>query len=189
MKNGLQKYTINHLSHSWTLYLNNLLLKNNTTIDIIKLKLLKYDALQRILYNKKWLILNCFYQNIECTVVNHVILNKQFTLYYIFTNPLINTSEIGIYFTITEKTLVKSLILFCKNSTWLETEVFDLFGLFFLNNQNLRRLLTDYGFQGNAFKKNFPLVGYKEILYSNKYKLIMYKPVKLAQGFRVNNIK
>jgi NADH-quinone oxidoreductase subunit C len=67
---------------------------------------------------------------------------------------------------------------------WLEREVFDLYGVVFEGNDDLRRILTDYGFRGFPFRKDFPLSGYVELRYSEEEKRVVYEPVKLAQDFR-----
>ncbi|HZV17342.1 MAG TPA: NADH-quinone oxidoreductase subunit C [Sphingobium sp.] len=67
---------------------------------------------------------------------------------------------------------------------WLEREVFDLYGVLFEGNPDLRRILTDYGFRGHPFRKDFPLTGYVELRYSEEQKRVIYEPVRLAQDFR-----
>jgi NADH-quinone oxidoreductase subunit C len=67
---------------------------------------------------------------------------------------------------------------------WLEREVFDLYGVLFSGNNDLRRILTDYGFRGHPFRKDFPLTGYVELRYSEEQKRVVYEPVRLAQDFR-----
>ena len=67
---------------------------------------------------------------------------------------------------------------------WLEREVFDLYGVIFDGNDDLRRILTDYGFRGHPFRKDFPLTGYVEMRYSEEQKRVVYEPVRLAQDFR-----
>ncbi|KXU32505.1 NADH dehydrogenase [Sphingobium sp. 22B] len=67
---------------------------------------------------------------------------------------------------------------------WLEREVFDMYGVIFEGNADLRRILTDYGFKGHPQRKDFPLTGYVEMWYSEEDKRVVYKPVKLAQDFR-----
>jgi NADH-quinone oxidoreductase subunit C len=67
---------------------------------------------------------------------------------------------------------------------WLEREVFDMYGVVFDGNTDLRRILTDYGFEGHPFRKDFPLTGYQELRYSEEEKRVVYEPVELAQDFR-----
>ena len=70
------------------------------------------------------------------------------------------------------------------NAGWLEREVFDMYGVLFAGNTDLRRILTDYGFEGHPFRKDFPLTGYQELRYSEEEKRVVYEPVKLAQDMR-----
>jgi NADH-quinone oxidoreductase subunit C len=67
---------------------------------------------------------------------------------------------------------------------WLEREIFDLYGVIFEGNDDLRRILTDYGFRGHPFRKDFPLTGYVELRYSEEQKRVVYEPVRLPQDFR-----
>lgn len=70
------------------------------------------------------------------------------------------------------------------NAGWLEREVFDMFGVTFAGNPDLRRILTDYGFEGHPFRKDFPMTGYTELRYSEEEKRVVYEPVELAQEMR-----
>ena len=79
---------------------------------------------------------------------------------------------------------VASLTGIFPNAGWLEREAWDTYGVLFEGNPDLRRILTDYGFQGHPFRKDFPLTGYVELRYSEEHKRVQYEPVKLAQDFR-----
>ena len=83
-----------------------------------------------------------------------------------------------------EDTPVPSLTGIWPVANWLEREVYDMYGVLFENHPDLRRILTDYGFQGHPQRRDFPLTGYVELRYSEEHKRVVYEPVKLAQDFR-----
>jgi NADH-quinone oxidoreductase subunit C len=83
-----------------------------------------------------------------------------------------------------ENTPVPTVTTLWPVAGWLEREVFDLYGVIFAGNQDLRRILTDYGFEGHPFRKDFPLTGYVELRYSEEDKRVVYEPVQLAQDLR-----
>jgi NADH-quinone oxidoreductase subunit C len=83
-----------------------------------------------------------------------------------------------------EDTPVPSVTSIWPVAGWLEREIFDLYGVTFTGNADLRRILTDYGFRGHPLRKDFPLTGYVELRYSEEDKRVVYTPVKLAQDFR-----
>ncbi|MGN6355881.1 MAG: NADH-quinone oxidoreductase subunit C [Novosphingobium sp.] len=86
--------------------------------------------------------------------------------------------------TATENTPVPTVTTLWPVAGWLEREVFDLYGVIFAGNTDLRRILTDYGFEGHPFRKDFPLTGYVELRYSEEDKRVVYEPVELAQDLR-----
>jgi NADH-quinone oxidoreductase subunit C len=86
--------------------------------------------------------------------------------------------------TAAENTPVPTVTTLWPVAGWLEREVFDMYGVVFAGNQDLRRILTDYGFEGHPFRKDFPLTGYVELRYSEEDKRVVYEPVKLAQDLR-----
>ena len=83
-----------------------------------------------------------------------------------------------------EATPVPTITHLWPNAGWLEREVFDMYGVVFAGNPDLRRILTDYGFTGHPQRKDFPLTGYVELRYSEAEKRVVYEPVSLAQDFR-----
>ncbi len=83
-----------------------------------------------------------------------------------------------------EDTPVPTVTTLWPNAGWLEREVFDMFGVTFAGNKDLRRILTDYGFEGHPFRKDFPMTGYTELRYSEEEKRVVYEPVELAQDMR-----
>jgi NADH-quinone oxidoreductase subunit C len=83
-----------------------------------------------------------------------------------------------------ENTPVPTVTTIWPVAGWLEREVFDMYGVKFAGNSDLRRILTDYGFEGHPFRKDFPLTGYVELRYSEEEKRVVYEPVKLAQDLR-----
>ncbi len=83
-----------------------------------------------------------------------------------------------------EDTPVPTATTLWPNAGWLEREVFDMYGVIFDGNTDLRRILTDYGFEGHPFRKDFPLTGYQELRYSQAERRVVYEPVELAQDLR-----
>jgi len=79
---------------------------------------------------------------------------------------------------------VPSVIAVYPCAGWFEREAFDMFGILFSDHPDLRRLLTDYGFQGHPLRKDFPMTGYVEVRYDEQEKRVVYEPVKLTQEFR-----
>ena len=83
-----------------------------------------------------------------------------------------------------EEQPVPSAIGLFSAAGWLEREAWDLFGIYFADHPDLRRILTDYGFEGHPLRKDFPLTGYVELRYDEEQKRVVYEPVKLKQEFR-----
>lgn len=83
-----------------------------------------------------------------------------------------------------EDTPVPSVSSVYSSANWFERETWDLYGIFFENHPDLRRILTDYGFEGHPMRKDFPLTGYVEVRYDDEQKRVVYEPVKLTQEFR-----
>jgi NADH-quinone oxidoreductase subunit C len=83
-----------------------------------------------------------------------------------------------------ERTPVPSLVDLYPAANWFEREAYDLFGVYFSGHPDLRRILTDYGFEGHPLRKDFPMTGYVEVRYDDAQKRVIYEPVKLNQAFR-----
>ncbi len=97
---------------------------------------------------------------------------------------LTKNHRIRVHVATDEASAVPSVTSIWPVAGWLEREVFDMYGVIFEGNSDLRRILTDYGFKGHPQRKDFPLTGYVELRYSEEQKRVVYEPVKLAQDFR-----
>ena len=124
-----------------------------------------------------------FTQLIDLTAVDYPDKPKRFNIIYILLSIDYN-SRILISTYITEDDIVDSITSLFPCSNWYEREVWDLFGVSFKNHPDLRRILTDYGFNGFPLRKDFPLSGNVEVRYDRKSKKVIYEPVKLTQDFR-----
>jgi len=97
---------------------------------------------------------------------------------------LTRNHRLHVHVTTDEKTPVPSVTGLWPVAGWLEREVYDMYGVGFAGNPDLRRILTDYGFEGHPLRKDFPLTGYVELRYDEEQKRVVYEPVKLKQEFR-----
>ena len=87
-------------------------------------------------------------------------------------------------YNITENEVIPSLTSIFPSANWMEREVFDMYGVNFKDHPDLRRILTDYGFEGHPLRKDFPLTGHTEVRYSEDKKKVINEPVKLEQNYR-----
>ncbi len=97
---------------------------------------------------------------------------------------LTRNARIRVKVTTDEVQPVPSVISVYPSAEWFEREAFDMYGMLFSDHPDLRRLLTDYGFQGHPLRKDFPMTGYVEVRYDEQQKRVVYEPVKLTQEFR-----
>ena len=124
-----------------------------------------------------------FRQLIDITAVDFPENEKRFKLVYLFLSHEFN-QRIHLDYNIGEKVVADSIISIFPSANWMEREVFDMYGINFKNHPDLRRILTDYGFEGHPLRKDFPLTGHNEVRYSEDEKKVIYEPVKLEQNYR-----
>ena len=124
-----------------------------------------------------------FRQLIDITAVDYLEQEKRFKIVYLFLSHEFNL-RIQVYTFINENEFVSSLISIFPAANWMEREVFDMYGVKFKDHPDLRRILTDYGFEGHPLRKDFPLTGHTEVRYSEKQKKVIYESEKLEQNYR-----
>ena len=124
-----------------------------------------------------------FRQLIDITVVDYPESAKRFKVVYLFLSHEFNQRLILNYL-INENEIIPSLTSVFPSANWMEREVFDMYGVDFKDHPDLRRILTDYGFEGHPLRKDFPLTGHTEVRYSEDEKKVVMEPVKLEQNFR-----
>jgi len=124
-----------------------------------------------------------FKQLIDITVVDNPEQAQRFKMVYLFLSHEFNQRMILSYF-INENEIISSLTSIYPSANWMEREVFDMYGVSFKDHPDLRRILTDYGFEGHPLRKDFPLTGHSEVRYSEDKKKVISEPVKLEQNYR-----
>jgi NADH-quinone oxidoreductase subunit C len=124
-----------------------------------------------------------FYSFIDLCGVDYPGREKRFDVVYHLLSPRHN-SRIRVKVETDEVTPVPSVIDVFPAANWFEREAYDLYGILFSGHPDLRRILTDYGFEGYPLRKDFPLTGFVEVRYDEEQKRVVYEPVKLQQEFR-----
>ena len=124
-----------------------------------------------------------FKQLIDITAVDYPDNDKRFKMAYLLLSHEFN-SRIIIDFFVNENEIISSLTAIFPSANWMEREVFDMYGIKFKNHPDLRRILTDYEFEGYPLRKDFPITGHKEVRYSEDKKKVIYEPVRLEQDYR-----
>ena len=154
----------------------------------------------KILYNQLYLSINSedlldvilllktnkdtkFKQLIDITAVDYPENKKRFKIVYLLLSHEFNQRILVSYF-INENEKISSLVNIFPSANWMEREIFDMYGIKFNDHPDLRRILTDYGFEGFPLRKDFPLTGHNEVRYSEEEKKVIYEPVKLEQNYR-----
>ena len=124
-----------------------------------------------------------FRQLIDVTVVDYPENAQRFKVVYLFLSHEFN-QRIILSYLISENEVIPSLTPIYPAANWMEREVFDMYGVKFKNHPDMRRILTDYGFEGHPLRKDFPLTGHTEVRYSEDQKKVISEPVKLEQNYR-----
>ena len=127
---------------------------------------------------------NCkFKQLIDIAGVDYPEDDKRFELVYLFLSHEHNI-RIKLLIKFQASQIINSVTKIFPSANWMEREVFDMCGIKFKNHPDLRRILTDYGFEGHPLRKDFPLTGHTEVRYSEEEKKVITEPVKLEQNYR-----
>jgi NADH-quinone oxidoreductase subunit C len=119
----------------------------------------------------------------DVTAVDYPGREKRFDVVYHLLSPTLNT-RIRLRAEADETTQVPSIIDVFPGADWFERETYDLYGVIFIGHPDMRRLLTDYGFEGHPLRKDFPTTGFVEVRYDDQEKRVLYEPVRLNQEFR-----
>jgi NADH:ubiquinone oxidoreductase subunit C len=170
-------------------YANSLIYKIPKFIDNVVIQkgkivlLLESDNISLVMYFLKMHTSNQYNVLVDITALDRLSQKNRFEIYYFLRSTLFNTF-------LTIKILndgyspVSSVVSTYKGAGWLEREIWDMFGIFFSDHQDLRRILTDYGFQGFPLRKDFPLTGFIEVRYDDESKRVSYDLLELTQEFR-----
>ena len=124
-----------------------------------------------------------FNQLIDITAVDYPSNSLRFEIIYILLSMVLNKSVVVKTF-LGESEGIESITTIHNSADWYERECYDLFGIKFLNHPDLRRIMTDYNFEGHPLRKDFPLTGHTEVRYDDLEKKVIYEPVKLTQEYR-----
>ncbi len=164
-------------------------LKKNNQLSFIKDKKIFYEAsfnkedILKLFEELKKNELFSFDQLIDMTAIDYPSREKRFELIYILLSMKKN-KRIVLKTSINENDSLESIIKIFKASDWYERECYDLFGIKFNSHPDLRRIMTDYNFEGFPLRKDFPLTGHTEVRYDDVEKKVVYEPVKLTQEYR-----
>ena len=120
---------------------------------------------------------------IDITAIDFPAKEKRFQLIYHFLSMTEN-KRCKITMAVSDQEAVSSITAIFECANWFEREIFDLFGITFSSHPDLRRILTDYGFEGHPLRKDFPTTGFLEVRYDEVEKRVVYEPTSLTQGYR-----
>ena len=147
--------------------------------EIIVTKENIFQTIKKLKENKNLI----FNQLIDITAVDYPSNSLRFEIIYILLSMVLNKRVVVKTF-LGESEGIESITTIHKSADWYERECYDLFGIQFLNHPDLRRIMTDYNFEGHPLRKDFPLTGHTEVRYDDLEKKVIYEPVKLTQEYR-----
>ena len=150
---------------------------NHLTITIVFSSLEKITSLMKINNVCQFRTL------IDITAIDYPEQEERFCLVYHYLSMQQNI-RIRIKSFVKEEQIVPSITNLFPSANWFEREVFDMYGILFSNHPDMRRILTDYGFQGHPLRKDFPLTGFDEVSYETESRRVVYNKVKLTQDYR-----
>ena len=177
------------MNQSFIKFLKRVLINHSTKIvqfrDEIIVEVHVSDLKNTILFLKDHE--NCLFKVlIDIFAVDYPNREDRFELVYCLLSTKYNSS-IKVKTFVDEFTPVESIVDIYQVANWLEREVWDMHGVYIEQHPDLRRILTDYGFEGYPLRKDFPLSGYTEVRYDDSQKRVIYEPLELSQEFRVFN--
>ena len=138
-----------------------------------------FDVLTKLHSNSYF----AFDQLIDITAIDYPEKPKRFEVVYLLLSTITN-QRLTVKICVNEGELVQSCVSIFKSANWCEREIWDMFGIFFSGHPDLRRLLTDYGFEGHPLRKDFPLTGRVQVKYDTDQNKVIYEPVNLVQEYR-----
>ena len=138
-----------------------------------------FDVLTKLHSNSYF----AFDQLIDITAIDYPEKPKRFEVVYLLLSTITN-QRLTVKICVNEGELVQSCVSIFKSANWSEREIWDMFGIFFSGHPDLRRLLTDYGFEGHPLRKDFPLTGRVQVKYDTDQNKVIYEPVNLVQEYR-----
>ena len=138
-----------------------------------------FDVLTKLHSNSYF----AFDQLIDITAIDYPEKPTRFEVVYLLLSTITN-QRLTVKIYVNEGELVQSCVTIFKSANWSEREIWDMFGIFFSGHPDLRRLLTDYGFEGHPLRKDFPLTGRVQVKYDTDQNKVIYEPVNLVQEYR-----
>lgn len=171
-------FLANYLNNIFFNQINSIYVKNNIVICNINAKFLKvFSLFLKQNFNTQ------FTQLLDVWGIDLLEVKKRFVVNYLFLSVVYNMRVI-VKVHLLENEGIDSLTYLYNSTGWLEREVWDMYGIFFYNHFDLRRILTDYGFDGFPLRKDFPVTGFTEVNYDYEKKRILYTPISLTQEMR-----